>query len=380
MRGKCLMTLAAALLLAACDRDEGTQMEQDAYQDQEQDQVLPYCGDEKAALYEIINGSPEFDPMVAALTPTQVNAVGFLEIGGTHMCTGTLVAPGVVLTAAHCLRLDPSYVLFKAGPNRSIPLATCQALSWHLHPGYVVGEVDHDLAVVLMAQDPAADGISPIPVHLSPVQSLLGLDVQAAGYGFTADGDNSNRLRWWVVLRIARETAADYVAAGDGTTGTCDGDSGGPLLWNHPTEGVRVFAALSLGQAHTACLGDSHYSRTDESANAAFIQAFLPADPCAGETAAGRCVSDSQVLYCLDGVLHEETCDPGEFCRMDPDGNYRCLEPGPCEAMGLDRAGTCTDDGHALWCEDGLVRDRDCGLCGQSCGWAGDALGYYCMD
>jgi len=380
MMRKGLMTLAAALMLAACDRDRGQEQDQDVEQDPEQDEIVGYCGDEKAAVYDIINGSTEFDAAVAALTPAQVNAVGFLEINGTHACTGTLVAPATVLTAAHCLRLDPSYLLFKVGPDRRLPLGTYQALSWHLHPDYVVGEVDHDLAVVLLTQDPDSDGIAPIPIHQEPVQSLEGRDVQVAGYGFTADGDNSNSLRWWVVLRIARETTTAYVAAGDGTTGTCDGDSGGPLLWNHPTEGVRVFAALSLGEARMACLGDSYYTRTDEAANLAFILPFLPADPCAGETAVGRCVSDVQAVYCLDGVVYEEACEAGESCRMDSDGSYRCLLPDPCEAEGLDRTGTCTADGHARWCEDGLVKDRDCGLCGQSCGWAGDALGYYCMD
>lgn len=387
MHRTCFTMLAAALLLAACDQDEDAgdpDAEQDALPDALQDPVeddFPgFCGDEKAALYPIINGSLEFDPAVAALAPAQVNAVGFLEINGTHMCTGGLVAPSVVLTAAHCLRRDPSYVLFRVGPDRRLPIATYDALSWHLHPNYVVGEVDHDLAVVLLAQDPTADGIAPIPIHHTPVQSLEGLDVQAAGYGFTADGDNSNTLRWWVVLNIARETETAYVAAGDGTTGTCDGDSGGPLLWNHPTAGVRVFAALSLGDAHTACLGDSHYTRTDEAINAGFILPFLPADPCNGETAAGRCASDTQAVYCLDGVIFEEACDEGESCRMDSDGSYRCMMVDPCEALGLDRAGECTADGHARWCEEGQIKDRDCGLCGQACGWAGDALGYYCMS
>ena len=337
------------------------------------------CGDEKEAVFEIIGGAAGLDPAVAPLADAQVDAVGFVEIDGRYACTGTLVAPMTVLTAAHCLRMDPAHVIFRVGPDWRSATRSYDALSWQLHPGYAVGEVDHDLAVILLAGDPAADGVAPIPVRLSPVQSLQGQNVQAVGYGFTRDGDNSNSSRWWVVLNISRETTAAYIASGDGTTGTCDGDSGGPLLWAPPAGQAGVYAALSLGEAHTACLGDSWYTRLDDASNAAFVPPYLPADPCEGETRVGRCASAARAVYCVDGVLHDETCGAGQACGTGADGNNRCLTLGPCEAEGLDRAGTCTADGHARWCEEGRVMDRDCPLCGQACGWAGDELGYYCL-
>jgi hypothetical protein len=341
---------------------------------------LPYCGDLRVLREPILNGVDGPEPSVVALSADQARAVGFLNLGGTHACTGTLVAPGVVLTAAHCLRFDPPTVTFSVGRNWRSPTATYDAAAWHSHPDYRVGEVDRDLAVVLLARDPTADGVVPLPVHLAPPQRLTGQVIQAAGYGYTSYDDTSNSILWWVVLDVTREDPVSYIARGDGTTGTCTGDSGGPLLWTHPDGGVRVFGALSLGEAGTRCLGDSYYVRTDEPANADFVRGFLPADPCAGETAAGRCEGTGVAVYCADGAVHRDTCAAGESCGENAAGELRCLAEGPCEAEGLDWIGTCTPDGHARWCDGGRVMDRDCPGCGQSCGWAGAASGWYCVN
>jgi V8-like Glu-specific endopeptidase len=363
MRDAIAIGLACALL-ASCDQEGG----------------VPYCGDVKAVDRSIINGVDGCDPSVAPLTGAEAEAVGMLELGGTHMCTGAVIAPSTVLTAAHCLRMDPPWVAFHVGRDWTAPTHSYEAASWQMHPGYAVGEVDHDMAIVHLTTDPMADGVAALPVHQSPPQDLVGRDVQAVGYGFTSYDDGSNRNRWWVVLNVERQFDTAYVVSGDGTTGTCVGDSGGPLLWNHPELGVRVFGVLSLGEADTRCLGDSYYTRSDHADNAAFLSPFLPADPCGAETLTGRCEGGT-AIYCEDGTVHTDTCVGDETCRADEAGRHRCLPPpGGCEAEGLTFTGTCTPGGHARWCQDGVVMDRDCPLCDQQCGWAGEALGYYCID
>ncbi len=339
----------------------------------------PFCGDVKIAQSGIINGDEGFDPSVVSLTDAQASAVGMVEIGGTAMCTGTVIGPSTVLTAAHCLRTNPPWVKFHVGRDWRSPLFTYDSTSWDLHPFYGVGQVTHDIAVIHLTKDPLADGVAFLRSHLAPVQSLDGRLVQAVGYGHTTYGDGSNSLRWWVVLQVASESGSAYVVSGDGTTGTCDGDSGGPLLWGDTADNVGIYGVLSMGESGTACLGDSHYTRLDEEANASFIAPYILADPCAGETLQGRCVGISTAVWCADGVVNTDDCGPGETCNTTLDGYMRCVVPGPCEAEVLDFAGLCTVDGHARWCEDGVVRDRDCALCGQACGWISEALGNYCL-
>lgn len=73
-------------------------------------------------------------------------AVGRLDIAGGGYCTGVLIAPDLVLTAAHCLhardgtRTDPRRLTFRAGLRDGTAIATAAGRRAVLHPGYLPGE------------------------------------------------------------------------------------------------------------------------------------------------------------------------------------------------------------------------------------------------
>lgn len=105
------------------------------------------------------------------------SAVGRLNIAGNRYCTGTLVAPDLVLTAAHCVfhpltlhLAHPGDIVFLAGYRQRDYAALRRAVAVAVMPEYRPGrglyntDPGHDLALLRIDPPIPAAEVEPIPV------------------------------------------------------------------------------------------------------------------------------------------------------------------------------------------------------------------------
>lgn len=280
-------------------------------------------------------------------------AVGVVAIG-IGECTGTLVAPRVVVTAKHCLPAGATpRISFRTGPRGETEVGTGVAVFTRTPPQGYVRQSD-DIVAILLDRDVA---VAPIPIRRAPMDGRLEeRTVTLVGYGTTGASASDFGTRRSGLATIDSVSRRDFeTRRDDGQVTSCNGDSGGAVILDGELAGVII------GSVWGNCRKIAIHTRVDQygdvvdqalSAAATLPLATPPApeDPPAADPPpddAPPADEDVQpnVLLCDPGycVPDDGLCDEDlACCSTDPD----CVapEPAPCDC---DVTWGCDD----CWCE-----------------------------
>lgn len=240
------------------------------------------------AAHAITNGEPD------GTAHPYVGLVGFYDGDGAYVqrCSGTLIAPTVLLTAAHCafddngVRLDEARVWFDPALGAGVVSGKVGGTAGQPvpHPdfdGYASFPESNDVAVVLLGDAVTDVGYGALPAVgvLDGAKKKDAGSFTLVGYGFEqvkpveVTGDRT-RLRASAVLGgpNGSKTAGFNLRTKPGKDGGgfCFGDSGGPALLDDTNV---VVAVSSLSQQ--SCKAYALSYRVDTAAVQSWVAQYL---------------------------------------------------------------------------------------------------------
>ena len=216
---------------------------------------------------------------------------------GAFSCTGTLIAPDVVLTAGHCNSVTgaavgtpatwPAQLIvvkigsYKYGDGERVPVSSVIA-----HPNYTLSK-GYDISLLRLARNSSKP---PVKVAGAADTALwsAGKMESIVGWGVTEENGDSPDILQEAQVPVTTDAycakaysvfdARTMLCAGfpEGGVDTCQGDSGGPMFGGTGT-GMRVVGATSFGTGCARPGKPGVYARVGDSTLREWIRSKAPA-------------------------------------------------------------------------------------------------------
>ena len=212
------------------------------------------------------------DPPIAALPDTQTIAGGqtvtpcgwpsvVVVRGNGYLCTGNLIAPEIVATAAHCIEvMEPNTRVYFGDTANSaqekVPVEYCVSSPEFVSNGdgtIPFSQVGNDWGFCKLAA-PVTD-VEPIPPIYGCELELVqpGATIVRVGFGKETLATNQFFKRWVETTIVSIPFLDDngwpkQLSEGGGGQGTCPGDSGGPSFIRIPGEDTWRMVAIQSTQ------------------------------------------------------------------------------------------------------------------------------------
>lgn len=183
--------------------------------------------------------------------PYQVGQLARISLINTGLCGGAIIAPRVILTAAHCLDRASNIQVVMGAHNINTATEptqqrqTVQPVNYRQHPAYNAQTLLNDIATLILPNPAVFNAfVQPSSLPTAAEANMLFVDNLATMSGWGRMGDfasnTATQLRSVQNNVITNEACAvvfgpttiqpsTLCTSTEGGRGTCSGDSGGPL-------------------------------------------------------------------------------------------------------------------------------------------------------